>query len=641
MDKVLKKYCQYEKGLFVFPLPTGIGKTYHVLEYILNNYKINRKIFFITNLKKNLPVSELKSKFKIAGKEKDFEEYVIALDSNSDTIIKTLLNTECPNYITNMPEYKPLKKTVNLIQSYENMEKKDHVINQFIERLKDDIRKIYEPKFRNGIIDWLNNEFKKSSVISESKKTRFIKAKYPWLIELYPQVLSSQKRVFFLSVDKFFLKNTTLIKPSYYFWEDKITEKALIFIDEFDATKSHILNQIIENGFSKKVDLIGLFTHLYSSLSTLKIPNEIIKESDERNKLREIKPNIKQISEIFDAFINKATEINDTFKMTVPFKTVNPDRVRNFLFQDDDFHTILGQEKKYIRLFFSEERMINEIHFQETLTSQKDENLLVLINQLKGFLLYFRRGISYIALNYQQLKKQSKPKDEFPIESALNTTLDLFNLPKKWQQYLIDSILSNDAYFLNKNESVEIKDLNFYMNGFSYYDFYDSDDHDLKSRIYQYQYENTPEKFMLNIANKANVIAISATADSQTVVGNYNLHFLKKRLNKKFRQLEQRELENIKEQFNANTEGYSKVNINVDFISVKNTKKELLNLFNQDEELATFFFNEIEKFGSGTHIFERYIRYFKVFKEFVVNDHIKSFLALGMALPDKEKMTLE
>lgn len=639
MQKILKKYCHYKNGLFIFPLPTGIGKTYHVLEYILNNYKENRKIFFITNLKKNLPLEDLKSKFEAAGKEKDFEKYIIALDSNADTIIGTLLNTYCPHFITDMPEYKALHNSISLVQEFDEHKSNDSFTKHLIEKSKDDIRKTHEPKFRRAITDWLNSEFKKDikTDLTESKKITYIQKIHPWLIDLYPPILSSKKRVFFMSVDKFFLKNTTLVRPSYYFWDDKITNDAIVFIDEFDATKSHVLNQIIENGYSKKVDLIGLFTHLYSSLSTLQVPKDIIRESNDRIKLRETQKNVLLISDIFNSFTEKVKKINDRYNIYVPFKTVNPDRVRSFLFQDDEFHTILSEGKNYARLSFSEERMINEIHFQKE-PIEENGNVLSLINQLKGFLYYFRKGIFFIASNYQQLKKQLSPNsDEFPIESALHTTLDLFNLPDEWRKYLIDSILSNDGNFSTTDSQEEIADLSFYMNGFRYYDFFDSDDHDLKSKIYQYQYENTPEKFLLNIANKANVIAISATADSPTVVGNYDLNFLRKRLGNKYRQLESEQLKGIEDEFKSNTKGYSQIQIHIDFIGVKNQEKDLLNIFNQDTELATYYLNEIKRGSTKKHVIDRYIRYFKAFKEFVISDHIKSFLALGMALPDNKK----
>ena len=54
-------------GLLIADMPTGYGKTYNsarvIYDYIYK-YEGNKKQFFITNLKKNLPGEELKSIYK-------------------------------------------------------------------------------------------------------------------------------------------------------------------------------------------------------------------------------------------------------------------------------------------------------------------------------------------------------------------------------------------------------------------------------------------------------------------------------------------------------------------------------------------------------------------------------------------------
>ena len=54
-----------------------------------------------------------------------------------------------------------------------------------------------------------------------------------------------------MSMDKFFLGNTTIIEPTYSFYNNDITKNAIIFIDEFDATRDRLLNQIITRGLEK------------------------------------------------------------------------------------------------------------------------------------------------------------------------------------------------------------------------------------------------------------------------------------------------------------------------------------------------------------------------------------------------------
>jgi len=81
MKQILNNYCDKVNGLLLFDPPTGSGKTYNVLSWIYDNYKDfckeNRKIFFVTNLKKNLPDQKLKNDFFIPNQELEyFEKYV-------------------------------------------------------------------------------------------------------------------------------------------------------------------------------------------------------------------------------------------------------------------------------------------------------------------------------------------------------------------------------------------------------------------------------------------------------------------------------------------------------------------------------------------------------------------------------------
>lgn len=70
MQKLLNDFCFSDKnaGLLLVDMPTGTGKTYNVINFIFKNYqRVKNKIVFITNLKKNLPVNELKALFEQNG----------------------------------------------------------------------------------------------------------------------------------------------------------------------------------------------------------------------------------------------------------------------------------------------------------------------------------------------------------------------------------------------------------------------------------------------------------------------------------------------------------------------------------------------------------------------------------------------
>ena len=61
-----------------------------------------------------------------------------------------------------------------------------------------------------------------------------------------------------------------------------IIKNAVIFIDEFDATKDTILKRIIENGLHDKVDYIELFKDIYAALHTDEFPAVLTVPSKER-----------------------------------------------------------------------------------------------------------------------------------------------------------------------------------------------------------------------------------------------------------------------------------------------------------------------------------------------------------------------
>ena len=73
MYTAIKDYCSngIENGLLLLDMPTGFGKTYNVLKYIyeasMEEANAERKFFFVTTLKKNLPKEDLEKHFREGG----------------------------------------------------------------------------------------------------------------------------------------------------------------------------------------------------------------------------------------------------------------------------------------------------------------------------------------------------------------------------------------------------------------------------------------------------------------------------------------------------------------------------------------------------------------------------------------------
>lgn len=89
LQEIKKFIMEKENGIFLLDSPTGFGKTTAVInfleDYIVNNEFDNKKrVFFITNLKINLPWKELKQRLG----DEVFNNNCIVLESLVDNVIE-------------------------------------------------------------------------------------------------------------------------------------------------------------------------------------------------------------------------------------------------------------------------------------------------------------------------------------------------------------------------------------------------------------------------------------------------------------------------------------------------------------------------------------------------------------------------
>ena len=93
MLKEIKKFVnEYPQGLFLLNSPTGFGKTTAVInyleEYIRGNISSDKKrMFFMTNLKINLPWNDLRLKGKSKPGYDSIKAICLALDISADRLL--------------------------------------------------------------------------------------------------------------------------------------------------------------------------------------------------------------------------------------------------------------------------------------------------------------------------------------------------------------------------------------------------------------------------------------------------------------------------------------------------------------------------------------------------------------------------
>ncbi len=639
MQKAIENFCQKRKnGLFLLDMPTGFGKTYNVLEFIVENcekpeYK-DVKFFFVTTLKKNLPFEDLRERFKQRGKEKYFENNSLRIQANADVVIEKLFDLDktnkIPKEIKSKSSYKDL---IGLVTEFRNSGSKiaDKIIRETAER-----------EFREDVIKEL--EIFRTS----DKKLKEIKnnPKYQWIGELYPSVFTKEKQIFFLTIDKFLLEYSTLIEKSYLFYNHSIIDNAIIFIDEFDATKERMMNQIIQRGLRNSINSIKLANLIYSALQTKKIPRAMTTESKQRENYLKENPREKTCNQIIEGLREVFAYNHERYFMQYSIRTEHKDRAeneRNFLFNDFQFHSIFSNGNSFVQMKVDSEARQNWLCFSEQESIEQEVSLPEYLGSVRGSINYFLNAVAKLAVNFKQYQDERKNPldDDFSYENAITSVLEEFGIPDNFRYYMKMQILSKQQMRKNQKKRTGkkfnkvTKNLSIYDRGFRYYDFKDEPSHHMQSEIRLYDFSDSPESILLRIAERARVIGISATATLDTVIVNYSIDYLKQRLGDDFYTLPKEDNDRLMDAFSEYTKGYDKVKLHVDSVSCsKELEQELREIFN-DEYVVSKFLEILENKFSGdakNHAGRSFFRIVKVMKQFILNKDIRSFLCLSNKL---------
>ena len=621
MNNIIKEICSwYDTGLTLINCPTGFGKTYNVIDVIADsvmNEGIDKRIIFISSQIKNLPTNELREKLG----EELYENNVLLIESNADSVLHNFAEAseEIPDSIKKLDEYKRLAAAVKYMN--------ETAVDQSYKEL---FAKQIEAAFREKVKNLLFKAEKK-------RKNRFELVMYDpdwiWLGILYPSVFSSKRKVLLMTVDKFIRRNSTFIEDSYEFISSPLVKDSIIFIDEFDASKDTILNAQIDMSLGTRFDYFDTFYTIHNTLGNKVINREIYIPSSKR---KEGTYSGQKLEDLIEELYKQAEDISKKYNLQYYLKTdpISTASGKSFLFQDYQMYTVSGGNENYISINPDTDNNANVIKFTSSYP-KGNKNLYSLISEIKSFITRVLYRVDILASNYRE-RKNERPNDPISYEASIRTVLNLLGLNGRLVDELTRSILLNA--FRNKKVMVSDElDQSFYMKGFRYYGFEDSDDHDLQSKVMVSEFNNTPEKILIHIAQRANVIGLSATATAPSVICNYDLNYVEQKIGDNFHKLSYEQVQKLHEQFESHIAGYEKVNVHVGLISIdKDNEDGWGDVFkNSDFAMAA---NSIVS-GKSDYICDRYIRIVKAFREFVVKNEIQSFLCILTKHPkvnDKE-----
>jgi len=605
MKEILKNFLEINNqssGLMLLPLTTGSGKTHHVLEYIADLLTRNQeqKVFFITTQKKNLPVDKLCRIYK----GNDFNARVLKIQSVMDCV-KENLTDELVNEIN-------LKQPILASSSKLKMLV---AVRKEILRIGDEnieTGRVAEREFRNELLYFLRKECEKEELLQKIKTDDAWK----WVGKLYPMVYTSERQVYFMSMDKFMLPYNTLVDPTEKLIDSKWFKGAYVFVDEFDATKETILNRIIGDK-NNKINLISLAKKITQGLNYTDFPTIYTGTPYNTNTIKNNLNNFMQLSE--DYCLKYAFKTSDEIKST-----------DSFLFHDNGYWVQTTEKNLIVEI--DPQRKQNIINYNSVNNENKTYSLYELLSKIQSKLMYFQNGVTYIAKDYTRKKNVN-------FKTAVDSFLNLF-LNNPFSDYISSQVMS--ILRIENDKKSEISkmdkfDTSFYKNGFRYTRLENDEFSNAEqSEVTLYAYNETPESVMEKMAKVAKIVGISATATLKTVLGNYDIDYLQRKLLDKYHVLSENECKRLREFLDKSKEHYDRTNINVELtdISANEYSDEVwTHLFS--EEISQEIVEKLNsKYGLDDFIKYRFYRISWAFKQFFIHDDIKSFLCFMNLHPD-------
>ena len=193
MKEVIKNFCEDEQtnnGLLLIDMPTGAGKTFAVIHYIkelMNNYP-DKKIFFVTTLKKNLddPYNDLLDILSEEQRKKVFriKPNIDFVKENFDSIKDDVKKND---KVWKSDEFKQLEEKYGIVDFLKKY-KKESQFKEFEDA---------ERNFRKMLTYKLHEEFKDRKKKLQAVKTQ---TQWHWIGELYPSVYTQDYSVYFLTI---------------------------------------------------------------------------------------------------------------------------------------------------------------------------------------------------------------------------------------------------------------------------------------------------------------------------------------------------------------------------------------------------------------------------------------------------------
>lgn len=546
LDFIFNKYTKKETGYFPLQHPTGNGKTFFLEKFLIENIKndfenlSHDRIIVITNSKVNLNEIYRNISSKIRDKEK-IEKYVLKLESINDifndinflneTISELQKDLEFykafpPNFINNFRI--KLKNSIMYIEKDLNPEMSDK-IKEFIPRLKKEMFNYF------------------SNILAKKDLKNVILPKF--LYKMYPMIdeKNLRKKIYIMTTDKFLYGYVGMTETAYFYEK----EKSLIFIDEIDSAKQNFLKFIKAQRTLYADNIINVFNDRFNSFSSsgnnqllnlMKRLDEVGRTKIEKENLFSKEELIKinnqknKLFKIINDFAKEGKRLRKKYlTMKKYYELENPQKIDLW---EDEFNYFQNNGVRYYINVNKKNCLITTDKSKETLSL--NDLIRELFNFCYGYFYYVLVNIS----NYHKLFFGDEEVEK-EIISHFFFNEDLQNqIMNEYKNFFMKRLNRRGKKQYDVTEEDKIVNMKY-----SYFQIKEANpDYPFNEKVLlgsQFMY-TTPEIMLYKMCQENLVFGISATANIETCVGNFDLRFLKINLKDKYFSLTTFEKEKLK-----------------------------------------------------------------------------------------------
>ncbi len=566
-------------GLSIIDAATGYGKSYQARKYICDNCMKHKFIFLVPQKKLFLELK--KNDLEIMKQLLNEEPIIIDLVPAFDTFREYFLKIDDDKIFYQISNVSSLRRVVTSIQKAnaddiefyrEFFNKEEQMFRKELKDLLKDQKEFKRDYKKDGI-----NSYNKKDILSFFKK-------YDWIVKLYPSVLAPFANLIQMTIHKSYYPIDTLWYGQHEISNkfDNMFKNYIVFIDEFDSTKEALLSLIISNITNQdRVNLFKTITYIYNSLSNI-CSNNILPKKFFGDKQEQFENRIFQ-------FYNDLKGNYNKYHLESTLKYSYEDKKEQFLFRDKQVIDVYDSKNNgKLTIQFDENENCNIVKLEKEDNNLFEEISDFISQKIDEFMIL----LADISKNFFEYKQKTRKKGDevYSLYDSVCTIINEFNIGMSNEEYYSKIVYKYLTYTLKlANDDVG----EFLDTGFKYFFLEDNSSHDLSTNVYYYHYNELPEHFIIGMAQNNIVIGISATATLNTYVKNYDMHYLSKKLGEHFIQINQDELNELKQDF-----------INFETRNHKVNTKEINDQQDLTLENFDYFFTMLDN-SLGNHKFDK------------------------------------